>query len=99
MIFEPTTHDLELIASLSIARAPVARIAAAVNLSEAEFSAWCARLALGRAWHEPVAIPPKRERRVPERLKVRAERYFESVSEPPQADGAAIQEAVEFYST
>jgi hypothetical protein len=94
-----TTEQLETIAQLTIARTPPDKIAAAVNISEDMFAAWCTRLALGRAWREPVTIPPKPERRLPERLRYRAERYFEAVSDAPALlDDAAIQEAVLRYS-
>jgi len=95
-MIQMTTRDLELIAVMAHARAPVARIAAALGLSEDAFKAWCQRLALGRAYVPAVAIPARRVRVVPERL--RAERFFEQASEAPQADAAEIAAAVEFYS-
>ena len=97
MTFSPTTRDLELIASLAHARAPVARIAAAIGISELEYSAWCQRLALGRAWREPLVISARPERRLPERLRVRADRLFEQASAPAQEDEGEIAEAASRY--
>jgi hypothetical protein len=98
VIFEPSTRDMELIASLSIARAPPARIAAALGISEPEYAAWCTRLALGRAYVPAVVIPARRVRVVPERLRYRAERYFEAAVDAPPTDEAEIEAAVRFYS-
>ena len=97
MIF--TTGQLELIATMSHARAPVARICEALDISEPEYSAWCQRLALGRAYVEPLTIPARPERKAPERARLRAERYFESVSEAPAPlDDAGIAAANDYYS-
>ena len=42
------------------ARCPVAKIAAALGIiAPEEFSAWAGRLAMGRAWVEPVALAVK----------------------------------------
>ncbi len=81
MIFNPSTGDLELIASLSHARCPVARIAAALNISEDAFKVWRARLALGRAWREPVMVPPRPAPVVAKSPRIVAERLFESEDE------------------
>ena len=72
-----TNSQLETVAVMLHARAPVARIAAALGISEAEFSAWAARLALGRAWCEPVTIPARPVPKVPKSPRIVAERIFE----------------------
>ena len=72
MIF--TTAQLEIIATLSHARAPAAQICEALGISEAEFAAWHQRLAMGRSYVEPVSIPSKPVRQLPERLRFRAEK-------------------------
>ncbi len=95
--FEPTTSDLELIASLSHARTPPDKIAAFLGISEPEYSAWLQRLAMGRAYVPAMVIPPRPERKVPERLRVRAERCFESVS-APVADAGEVEAAARRYS-
>jgi hypothetical protein len=82
-MIQMTTRDLELIAIMAHARAPVARIAAALGISEPEYSAWLQRLALGRAYVAPVTIPARPVRKVPARL--RAERFFESATEAQDA--------------
>ena len=98
MIF--TTAQLEIIATLSHARAPAAQICEALGISEAEFAAWHQRLAMGRSYVEPVSIPSKPVRQLPERLRFRAERIFENATEAPQprADAAEIEAAVRRYS-
>lgn len=93
-----TTAQLETIATLSHARTPPDKIAEALGISEDAFKAWCARLALGRAWREPVLLPARPERKAPERLRMRAERYFEQATDAPQADEGEIAAAVEYYS-
>jgi hypothetical protein len=75
--FEPTNRDLELIVVMSHARAPVARIAAVLGISEAEFAAFADRLAMGRRHVEPVAIPARPVPVVPKSPRIVAERIFE----------------------
>jgi len=73
--FHPTTAQLETIATLINARASSERIAAALGISEAEFSAWGARLMAGRAFDEsPTPQPPAPEAVTPQTV---AERVFE----------------------
>jgi hypothetical protein len=84
MIWKPNTHQLEAIAVLGHARATVGKIAAALGITEAEFSAWAGRLALGRAWSVlppiPVAkvVPPL----APLDPRIRAQRLFEGDQVP-----------------
>jgi hypothetical protein len=49
MTWQPTTRDLETIAELGHARAPMDKIAAELGISPAEFSAWTGRLVAARA--------------------------------------------------
>jgi hypothetical protein len=93
-----TTRDLELIAVLAHARAPVARIAAALGISEPEYSAWLQRLALGRTWREPVLLPARPVRKAPKSPRIVADRVFMDAKEAPQADEGDIAAAIEFYS-
>ena len=75
MNFRPTPKQLELI-SLTHARAPVDKICAALGITEADFSAWAGRLAVGRAWS---ALPPAAapEPVAPVDPRIRAQRLFE----------------------
>jgi hypothetical protein len=98
MTFEPTTRDLELIATMSQARAPSDKIAAVLGISEDAFAAWCQRLALGRSYVEPVSIP-ERPIRVPKSPRIVAERIFMDAKEAPAPlDEDIIQEASRRYS-
>ena len=61
MSWNPSTKQLECIAEMAHAKAPVAQIAAAVGLTPEEFCAWCARLAAARALMMIMPeFPPKR---------------------------------------
>ena len=52
MTFEPTTRDMEMIASLST-RGARSRIAAALGISEDEFAAFAAPVAMGADTSSP----------------------------------------------
>jgi hypothetical protein len=80
--FKPTTSDLETIAILGNARAPVGKIAAAVGLSESEFRAWTARLVATRALDIPETCQKPPPPIVPRTWGI-AERVFEG----PDAEG------------
>jgi hypothetical protein len=85
MTWNPTTKQLETIAILGNARAPVGKIAAAVGIGEAEFKAWTARLVATRALDipEPCQPPPLPIVPTPIRTRSLAERVFER----PDAEG------------
>jgi len=78
MTFEPTTRDLETVATLTHARTPADKIAAALGVSEDAFGAWRARLAFGRAYVPAVVIPSKPVRVVPKSPRIVAEHMFET---------------------
>ena len=76
MVWKPSTAQLETIAELTHARMGVARTAAAVGVTEAEFTAWVNRLVASRE-APPVEVPfvirPPREREA----RLTADRVFD----------------------
>jgi hypothetical protein len=95
MTWQPTTRDLETIATLGHARAPVAKICAALGLSEAEFSAWAGRLALGRVWSAmpPIPVAKAPEPTEPRLARIVADRLFEG---DPVPDGMPHRPRMQF---
>jgi hypothetical protein len=81
-VWQPTTRQLETIATLGHARAPADKIAAALGVTLEEFSAWAGRLTATRTLDveaPPLPTPPMRpERGSP---KILADRVFETVGE------------------
>jgi len=88
MNWKPTTRQLETLAELAIARAPVAVMAAALGLTPEAFVAWRRRsLAAARAEEErykPEPIPEPKPVVAPVSPRIVAERLFEG---DPAADG------------
>jgi hypothetical protein len=90
MTWKPTLAQLETIADMSHARAPVAAMARAVGLSPEAFIDWRQRcmMALSTAFEEAIANPePKPVVAAPVSPRIVAERAFER----PDEEGLGTQ--------
>jgi hypothetical protein len=92
--WKPTTRQLETIADMGNARAPVDRIAAALGIKPEEFMAWTGRLAATRTLDVDAlyrAPPPPSCRHEKATPRVIADRVFETASEDDALLGLAAE--------